>query len=346
MKILPGRFWLLLAALTALVPTLQPTGLQAQTPQASTRNIAVSSRGRAPATEQEKINTWTVGLAAGLIEGAPLRLGAEMARVVDDGPNMLLLPIVTRGATENLNALLYLRGIDTAIINSDALEEYRVQVPQIRSKITYLLNLFPSELHILVRPEIQTLQDLNGKKVNFNTLGTAAAYSGPMIFSRLGINAEKMFIPHPVALEQMRKGEIAAVVFITSKPVDAFVRGRFEPGFKFLAVQYESKFEDYYLPAVLEAREYPGLIKPNERVATIAVPTALVAFNWAQQTNRYDRVARFVDLLFSRIEKLQGPGFDEKWKSINLAATVPGLSRFAAAQEWLDRRASAPRALR
>jgi len=346
MKISPRRFWFLLAALTALASTLQPTGLQAQAPQANTRNIAVSSRGSASATEQEKINAWTVGLAAGLIEGAPLRLGAEMARVVDDGPNMLLLPIVTRGATENLNALLYLRGIDTAIINSDALEEYRNQVPQIRRKITYLLNLFPSELHILVRPEIQTLQDLNGKKVNFNTLGTAAAYSGPMIFSRLGINAEKMFIPHPVALEQMRKGEIAAVVFITSKPVDAFVRGRFEPGFKFLAVQYESKFEDYYLPAVLEAREYPGLIKPNERVATIAVPTALVAFNWAQQTNRYDRVARFVDLLFSRIEKLQGPGFDEKWKSINLAATVPGLDRFAAAQEWLDRRASAPRALR
>jgi len=37
--------------------------------------------------------------------------------------------------------------------------------------------------------------------------GTAAAYSGPLIFSRLGINAENTFIPHQVALEQMRKGE-------------------------------------------------------------------------------------------------------------------------------------------
>ena len=35
--------------------------------------------------QQEKINAWTVGLAAGLIEGAPLRLASEMARVVDDG---------------------------------------------------------------------------------------------------------------------------------------------------------------------------------------------------------------------------------------------------------------------
>jgi hypothetical protein len=33
---------------------------------------------------------------------------------------------------------------------------------------------------------------------------------------------------------------------------------------------------------------------------------------------------------------LQAPGFDPKWKSINLAATVPGLARFPAAQAWLD----------
>ena len=200
--------------------------------------------------------------------------------------------------TENLNSLLYLRGVDTAIINSDALEEYKIQVPEIRRRITYLLNLFPSELHIFVRPEIQSLQDLAGKKVNFNTQGTAAAYSGPLIFSRLGINSEKTFIPHQVALEQMRKGEMAAVVFITSKPVDAFVRGRWEPGFKFLPVNYDSKFEDYYLPAVLEANEYPGLIKQGERVSTIAVPTALVAFNWPAESNRYQRVARFVDTCF------------------------------------------------
>jgi hypothetical protein len=46
--------------------------------------------------------------------------------------------------------------------------------------------------------------------VNFNTQGTAAAYSGPLIFSRLGIEVDKMFIPHPVALEQMKRGDIAA----------------------------------------------------------------------------------------------------------------------------------------
>jgi TRAP-type uncharacterized transport system substrate-binding protein len=337
--LLRPRLLLLLAALAPVILAFQPANVDAQKAKVDAQSVRPPQRPPAPMTEKEKMNAWTVGLAGGLLEGAPIRLAAEIARVVDDGPNLHVLPIVTRGATENLNSLLYLRGVDMAIINSDALEEYKIQVPEIQRRITYLLNLFPSELHIFVRPEIGSLQDLAGKKVNFNTQGTAAAYSGPLIFSRLGINVEKTFIPHQVALEQMRKGEMAAVLFITSKPVDAFVRGRWDPGFKFLPVAYESKFEDYYLPATLEASEYPNLIKPGERVSTIAVPTVLVAFNWPAQSNRYQRVGRFVDYLFSRIDRLQAPGFDPKWKSINLAATVPGLFRFSAAQEWLDRKA-------
>jgi len=334
-NIFRSRVLLALAVLASAMLMLQPTASQAQ-------GVRKTQAAPAPGTDKEKMNAWTVGLAGGLLEGAPLRLAAEIARVVDDGPNLHVLPIVTRGPTENVNDLLYLKGVDMAIIssdslNSDALEEYKVTVPEIQRRITYLLSLFPSELHIFVRPEIQSLQDLAGKKVNFNTQGTAAAYSGPLIFSRLGINSENMFIPHQVALEQMRKGEIAAVVFITSKPVDAFVRGRWDAGYKFLPVKYDSKFEDYYLPAVLEPTEYPGLIKPDERVATIAVPTVLVAFNWPANSNRYQRVARLVDNLFSRIDRLQAPGFDPKWKSINLAATVPSLTRFPAAQQWLDR---------
>jgi len=288
---------------------------------------------------QEHMNAWTVGLAAGRIEGAPLRLAAEIARVVDDGPDMHVLPIVTRGPTENVNALLYLRGVDLAIINADVLEEYRTEFPDIRRHIVSLFNLFPSELHVLVRPEIGSLQDLAGKKVNFNTPGTAAAYSGPLIFSRLGIDIDKTFIPHQVALQQLRKGEdgMAAVVFITAKPVDAFTRGNWEPGFKFLPVPYDSKFEDYYVPATLEQADYPAFLKSGERIQTVAVPTALVAYNWATGSNRYQRVARFMGSLFDRLDRLRAPGFDPQWQTLNIAAPVPGLSRFGPAQDWLER---------
>src|ERR1700726_1868289 len=292
---------------------------------------------------RERVNAGTVGLAGGLLEGAPIHFATDIARVVNDSGAVHAPPIVTSGPTENVNDLLYLRGVDTAIINSDSLEEYKSQVPQIQQRITYLLSLFPSELHIFVRPEIRSLSDLAGKKVNFNTQGTAAAYSGPLIFSRLGVDVEKMFIPHPVALEQMRRGEIAGVVFVTSKPVDAFVKGKWEEGFKFLPVDYDSKFEDYYLPSYLDSTDYPNLIGKGERISTIAVPTILTSYNWRPGSDRYRRVARFVDDLFNRVDKLQAPGFDAKWKDVNLSAKVPGLERFQAAQEWIDRSNTAQR---
>ena len=50
------------------------------------------------------------------VQGAPLRPAVEMARVVDDGTNLLVLPIVRLGTTERL----YVRGADLAIVNSGA----------------------------------------------------------------------------------------------------------------------------------------------------------------------------------------------------------------------------------
>jgi TRAP-type uncharacterized transport system substrate-binding protein len=321
--------------LLALFVLVEPTIAQSRRPLRDPRPP--------PAPEEtqirDRLNAGTIGLAGGLLEGAPIRFATEIARVVNEGGDMQVLPIVTRGPTENVNDLLYLKGVDTAIINSDSLEEYKSQVPQIQQRIAYIFSLFPSELHIFVRPEIKTLADLAGKKVNFNTQGTAAAYSGPLIFSRLGIDVDKMFIPHPVALEQMRRGEIVAVVFVTSKPVDAFVKGKWEEGFKFLPVEFGPKFQDYYISSYLDAADYPNLIAKDQRIATIAVPTILASYKWRPDLPRYRRVARFVDLLFGRIDKLRSPGFDPKWKDVNLRTQAPGLERVQAAQEWLDRSA-------
>src|SRR6201992_2653230 len=229
---------------TLLIVAGMMGGLSAQS-----RRHSNESSSAAPTEPQirERLNAWTIGLAGGLLEGAPIHFATEIARVVNKGGEMHVLPVVTRGPTENVNDLLYLKGIDAAIITSDSLEEYKSQVPQIQKRITYLLTLFPSEVQIFVRPEIHSLSDLAGKKVNFNTQGTAAAYSGPLIFRRPGVGVDKMFIPHPLALEQLRKGDIAAVVFVTSKPVDAFAKGKWDEGFKFLPVEFGPKFEDYYV---------------------------------------------------------------------------------------------------
>jgi TRAP-type uncharacterized transport system substrate-binding protein len=336
MTSLPAAWKLVVIALCAVVTMLGAAAAQPVSAPADLR-AQFATRKSVEAQAIEKLNAWTVGLAGGQLEGAPIRFATEIARVVDDGDNLHVLPIVTRGPAENVEALLYLKGVDAAIINSDALDQFKTLVPNINQRITYILNLFPSELHIFVRPEINSLDDLKGKKVNFNTPGTAAAYSGPLIFDQLKLDVDKTFIPHQVALAQMKAGEndMAAVVFITSKPVDAFAQGKWQPGFKFLPVPFENFA--YYLPSTLTASDYPALIPQGQTIQTIAVPTILAAYNWPRNTDRYKRVARLTDNLFSRLATLQEPGFHPKWKDVNLNAKVPGLDRFPAAQEWLDR---------
>jgi hypothetical protein len=49
---------------------------------------------------RERLNAETIGLAGGLLEGAPIRFATEIARVVNDGGAVHVLPIVTRGPTK------------------------------------------------------------------------------------------------------------------------------------------------------------------------------------------------------------------------------------------------------
>src|SRR5437764_14799793 len=49
---------------------------------------------------KERINAWTVGLSGGFIEGSPLRLAAEIARVVKEHDKLQVIPIVTQGETD------------------------------------------------------------------------------------------------------------------------------------------------------------------------------------------------------------------------------------------------------
>src|SRR6266576_1933830 len=126
--LLRPRLLLLFVLAAPLILALQPANVDAQT-----KSARPPQGQTARTTEKEKMNEWTVGLAGGLLEGAPIRLATEMSRVVNDGFNLHVLPIVTRGPTENVNDLLYLKGVDMAIIASDSLEEYKSQVPDIQN---------------------------------------------------------------------------------------------------------------------------------------------------------------------------------------------------------------------
>jgi TRAP-type uncharacterized transport system substrate-binding protein len=285
----------------------------------------------------QESNEWTVGIAGGLLEGTNIRFAAEMAKVLDDRPSLRVLPMVTYGALGNVEDLLYLKGVDVTITSADVLDEFirNGTLANIKNRIRYICSFYINEVHVYVRPEIKTLEDLAGKKVSFNTVGSAANLTGGILFDRLHINADKVFINNSVALEKMRTGEIAGVVHVTGKPTDLFVKFKPEPGFHFLPVPYARNLQDYYVPTKLTAKDYPNLLQPGETVETIGVPQVLAVYNWPSDTDRYRRVARFVEYFFKRFDQFKQPPFHPKWNEINLASALPGWTRFRAAEELL-----------
>jgi TRAP-type uncharacterized transport system substrate-binding protein len=290
-----------------------------------------------PVPAKADVNAWTVGLAGGLLEGTFIRYAADIAKVLDDGDNLRVIPQVTFGAVGNVTDLLHLKGIDIAITQSDVLDHFRreLNIPNIENRIHYISPLFRSEVHIYARGEFKTLKDLEGRKVAFNTRGSAANLTGQVVFQRLGIQVEPVFINNSIALEKMRSGEISAVVHVVGKPNDLFARYKPEPGFHFLPIEDQTNFTDYYVPARLEAADYPNLIPAGGAVETIAVSTVLATYNWPSQSDRYRRVARFIEAYFAKFTQLQQPPFQPKWQDIVVNGTVPGWTRYRVAEEVL-----------
>jgi TRAP-type uncharacterized transport system substrate-binding protein len=284
-------------------------------------------------------NQWTVGVAGGLLSGSNMTFADELAQVLDDGDNLRILPIVTYGAASNLDDLLYLRGVDVAITQSDVFEYFRTQrkTVNLEGRVNYIIRLPTSELHVLARTDVNSLADLRGKKVNFGPPGSASSLTGTIVFQRLGVQVEPTNYDNPLALQKLRSGEIAALIRGINKPIDFFAKIPANSGLHLVPIPFTKSFEDYYALGEFTSQDYPTLVPPGQVTDTIAVPAVLAVFNWQKNTDRYRRVQRFVESFFTKFDQFQQPPRHPKWRDVNLAATVPGWTRWAPAEEMLQR---------
>jgi len=277
-------------------------------------------------------NGGTVGVIAGGVDGTYIRIAADLASVLDDGDALRVLPILGKGSVQNITDIMLLRGIDVGIVQSDALAYARGRrlVPGIDSMIQYIAKLYDEEIHILAHADIGGLQDLAGKTVNIDVPGSGTAMTAALVFGLLGIQPRLAQDTQDVALTKLRQGEIAAMVFIAGKPARLFSGVPAGSGLHFLPIPATPALIETYLPSTLGAADYPGLVQQGESVETIAVGAVMAVYAWQPGTERHRKVARFVEAFQSRFPAfLQAPRHP-KWKDVNLAAQVPGWTRFNA----------------
>jgi uncharacterized protein len=294
----------------------------------------------------EQPNENTVGIVSGSpnSDDTYLQTAYDLADMLNDRNRLRIVPMVGIGGPQNIRDVRNLKGIDIGITQTNILNSFRRSNEQLGvsdDKIVYISKLFNEEAHLVARADITSVEQLQGKKVNLDEVGSGSSYSMRDIFKRLGIKVEEVNMTQIDAFEKLKSGEIAATVLIAGKPARSMLRLASKDGLHFVPLPYPTQLIDEYLPATLTHDDYPDLIAPQQTIDTVAVGSVLIAYNWPKNTDRYARVQRFVDAFFSKIAEFQKPPRHVKWREVNIAATLPSWPRFPAAQEWLDNQSRA-----
>jgi len=102
------------------------------------------------------------------------RFAEDIRNVVNDlrPDGIRVLPVLGVGGLQNLNDVLFLKGIDMGVVDEDNLQLLKSRNPQlyadIEKRVQYITKLYNSEFHVVARNDIQSYEDLRGKKVSFN----------------------------------------------------------------------------------------------------------------------------------------------------------------------------------
>ncbi len=291
----------------------------------------------APARAAAKPESTMVGLVTGDVDSTGTRVASDLARLLDDGTSLRVVPILGKGSYQNINDLLNMKIIDAAIVQSDVMARYQKtnKQPGIETRMQYISKLYSEEFHLLARMQMTCLQDLNGRKVSFGPKDSGMAITAEAVFEAHGIVVQPVYLDQEDGVEKLKKGEIDALVYIGGKPSRAFDRITYKDRVHFLDVEYVPQLQGAYLPAIVTAEDYPTLVAEKESVSTIAVSSVMAVHNWPPQSERYRVMARFVDRFFGEIDKLKTGGYSQKWREVNIRAPIKGWQRFQPAEKWL-----------
>ncbi|MGO9544939.1 MAG: TAXI family TRAP transporter solute-binding subunit [Rhodomicrobium sp.] len=297
----------------------------------------VPARPGASAQPAKPAATGTVGIISGDVDGTGIRIASDLARLLDSGSELRVIPMIGKGSVQNINDLLTLKAVDIAILQSDVMARFLKtnRQPGVQTRIQYVAKLYSEEFHVLSRMQFLCLQDLNGRRVSFGPKDSGVAITAEAVFEANNIGVDPLYLDHEEAIDRLKRGELDALVYVGGKPSRAFDSITHKDKVHFLDVEYLPALQASYLPAIITSEDYPNLVASNESVATIGVSSVMAVHNWPPQSERFRVMTKFAEKFLADFEKLKAGSFSPKWREVNIRAPVKGWQRFQPAERWV-----------
>lgn len=279
--------------------------------------------------QRKIVNQSVLGILCDGVRGSQIELMGDLATVLDDGYDMRILPIAGKGSVRAVEDLLLLRGVDIALVQADVLDYYRKAdlFPDIDEKLRYIAKLYNEEFHVLASKDIRSIQDLEGKKVNFGPPASGSYVTASLVFEQLRIDVKPRAEDYQIALERLRQGEIDAWVRVGAKPLLQMKNLPKSEGVHLLPVP-PKLIDGAYAAAEFKAEDYPNLMEEGAAIETIAVGSVMAVYNWGPGSNKRRQLEGFSHRFIASLDQLQQSSFHPKWREVDLTEDVPGWDRF------------------
>ena len=277
-----------------------------------------------------------MGMVTGSETGTYIKFGQDMAKMAErEGLNLIVKQ--SEGSLSNIERMDSRENAGVGIVQSDVLGFLsRSSNPKMQRTASRLRLIFPfynEEVHLYANKEIQSIADLEGKRVVVGSSGSGNWLTSKNLMNLMGVTPAEELQLNPVdGAKEILLGNADAMFYVAGKPVKLFKNLEkvfANEEFKELADNVhmvsltDQKMLDEYVAAELTNEDYSWL---GEAVPTIAVKAMLIGFDFSTERNSYykKRCNEFQKLgkaIRNNIEELREEGHP-KWNQVELDLEV------------------------
>ncbi len=264
----------------------------------------------------------------GLLAAEPQWLGtaSKIAIKLDHENGMRVVPMLGEGGLRGLNDLANLPLVDAAIVSSDSLSYASGQdiLNGQQNRFNYIAKLSSIDIVLIAKRNISDVSGLSGKRIATGPAQSAAFATGELVLGGLNIPFTRVAKQGEAAVNALINGEAdAALILGTEISTSGLSDGRFHV----LKLEASSELAKIYQPAIITARDLPGLVVGKQTVETLATSLTLAVVEKPRDGEHQKSLENFTSLIFKLSD---GDG------GANLAAAVLGWKRHAEALKILQ----------